>query len=715
MVLYLKKISMHRFIILLTISTIFFSCKSQTSEQMSKEHKYTNNLIHETSPYLLQHAHNPVNWHAWNKETLELAKKENKLLLISIGYAACHWCHVMEHESFEDSTVAAIMNEHFINVKVDREERPDVDQIYMNAVQLITGRGGWPLNSIALPDGRPFWGGTYFPKENWIKILTQIAELYKNDPTKVEEYAQKLTEGIQQSDLIPLKTEEADFKLTELEAAIQKWLPSMDLKNGGKMGAPKFPMPNNIQFLLRYGIQKNDTQIKDYVNTTLTQMAFGGINDQIGGGFARYSVDDHWHIPHFEKMLYDNAQLISLYANAYLATKNPLYKQVVDETTLFIERELYNETGYFYSSLDADSLTENKELEEGVYYVWTKDELQKIIGSDFNLFSNYYNVNLYGKWEKDKYNLIRKFSDNDFAKKNNITEESLTKKISQWKKVLLEEREKRNKPRLDDKTLTSWNALMLKAYVNAYTVFNDEHFLKIALKNAYFISHKQIKEDGGLFRNFKNGKSNIEAYLEDYATTIDAFILLYEATFDENWLIQAKQLTDYCFDHFYDDKSKMFFFTSDKDAELISRNIEIDDNVIPSSNSIMANNLFKLGHYYENKMYNSNAKIMLNNIEENAMNYGAGASNWLNLYANYLGDFYEIAISGPDAKEKLKEINQNYIPNKLLVGSTTDSNLPLLKYKFSEKETTIFICINGACQMPENETQKALKQIKVQF
>ena len=657
----------------------------------------------------------PLNWHAWNEETLALAKKENKLLLISIGYAACHWCHVMEHESFEDSTVAAIMNEHFINVKVDREERPDVDQIYMNAVQLITGRGGWPLNTVALPDGRPFWGGTYFPKDNWVKILNQIADLYKNDPKKAEEYAQKLTEGIQQSDIIPLKTGEADFKLSELDEAVQKWLPTMDFKNGGRKGAPKFPMPNNMQFLLRYGIQKNDGTINDYVNTTLTQMAYGGINDQVGGGFARYSVDDRWHIPHFEKMLYDNAQLVSLYANAYSATKNPLYKQVAYETTQFVERELYTKEGAFYSSLDADSMTENDKLEEGAYYVWTKEELQKIIKSDFDLFAKYYNINSFGRWEKDKYNLIRNSSDKDFAKKNNITEENLLKKVQQWRKVLLSEREKRNRPRLDDKTLTSWNALMLKAYANAYTIFNEEHFLKVALKSAYFISHKQIKEDGGLYRNYKNGKSNIEAYLEDYATTIDAFITLYEVTFDENWLLQAKQLTDYCFDHFYDDQSKMFFFTSDKDEKLISRKIEIDDNVIPSSNSIMANNLFKLGHYYENKNYSNNAKIMLNNIKENIHNYAAGASNWLILYSNYLGEFYEIAISGKDAKEKLKEINQNYIPNKLLVGSTKESSLPLLSYKYSDNETTIYICIDGACQLPENETKKALKQIKIQF
>ena len=704
-----------KFILLTFIITIFFSCNSQNKREMTIKHAFTNDLIHETSPYLLQHAHNPVNWHAWNKETLDLAKKENKLLLISIGYAACHWCHVMEHESFEDSTVAAIMNEHFINVKVDREERPDVDQIYMNAVQLLTGSGGWPLNCIALPDGRPIWGGTYFPKDNWIQALTKVADLYKNNPEKAEEFAAKLTDGVKQSDLITLNTEQPLFTTTDLDQAVVEWRPTMDFKNGGRMGAPKFPMPNNYQFLLRYGFQANNNEIQEYVKTSLTKMAYGGLYDQIGGGFARYSVDDHWHIPHFEKMLYDNAQLISLYSNAYLTDKNPLYKEVVFETTKFIERELYNEIGAFYSSLDADSKTATGELEEGAYYVWTKPELESVLQKDFDLFSDYYNVNLYGKWEKETYHLIRTQSDEEFSKKHNISIDEIKEKIQNWKSVLLKERNKKPLPRLDDKTLTSWNALMLKAYVNAYTTFNEEQFLKIALKNAHFIISKQLKEDGGLYRNYKNGKSSIEAYLEDYATVIDAFITLYEATLDENWLQTAKQLTDYCFDHFYDTKSKMFFFTSDKETNLITRKMEIDDNVIPSSNSIMANNLFKLGHYYENKHYSTNAKAMLNNVKENSLKYGAGASNWLNLYANYAGNYYEIAIVGENAKEKLKEINHNYIPNKLIVGSIKESNLPLLAYKYSKNQTTIFVCVDGACQLPVSEPKEAFKQIKTSF
>ena len=694
---------------------LVYSCKESKDQTMEQDNKFTNNLINETSPYLLQHAHNPVNWYAWNDETLELAKKENKLLLISVGYAACHWCHVMEHESFEDSTVASIMNENFINVKVDREERPDVDQVYMNAVQLLTGRGGWPLNCVALPDGRPIWGGTYFPKENWMNALTQLADLYKNEPEKAEEYAVKLTEGIQQSGLIQLNEEVANFSKEELQGSIESWLPTMDLKNGGRTGAPKFPMPGNLQFLLRYAVQSDNQQIMDYVNTSLTKIAYGGIFDHVGGGFSRYSVDDHWHVPHFEKMLYDNAQMVSLYAKAYLVTKNPLYKEIVYRTTEFVEAELYKDIGAFYSSLDADSDNEDGELEEGAYYVWKKNELELILGDDFKLFASYYNVNGYGKWEEGKYHLIRSISKEEFQNENSISHDQLEEKLNQWHKMLSDERNKRDRPRLDDKTLTSWNALMLKGYVDAYSVFKEKRFLDIALKNAHFIINNMMKEDGGLYRNFKNDQSNIEAYLEDYATVADAFISLYEVTLDENWLQTSKQLTDYCFDHFYDDNSKMFFFTSNKEQGLIARKVESDDNVIPSSNSIMANNLFKLGHYYANKHYTDNAKTMLNNVKETAIGYGSGASNWLNLYSNYLGDFYEVAIVGSEAQERLKELNEQYIPNKLIVGSIKESSLPLLQYKYNQKETTIYVCVDGACKLPVKETEKALGQMHSSF
>ena len=705
---------LNKILLLFIISLLLTNCNSQNKKTMA-DHTYTNALINETSPYLLQHAHNPVDWYAWNDETLALAKKENKLMLISVGYAACHWCHVMEHESFEDTTVAKIMNQHFINIKVDREERPDVDQIYMNAVQLMTGRGGWPLNCIALPDGRPLWGGTYFPKDNWINALEQIAKLYKEDPAKAEEYAAKLTEGVKQSDLIAVNTDESSFTITELDQIVSNWEKHMDTKMGGRNGAPKFPIPNNYQFLLRYAKQTDNDKILDYVNTSLSKMAYGGIFDQVGGGFARYSVDAKWHIPHFEKMLYDNGQMVSLYANAYLATKDPLYKDIVYRTTRFVERELMNDNGAFYSSLDADSDNEEGELEEGAFYVWKKEELQQIIKDDYDLFSDYYNINNTWKWEHDTYNLHRTKSDAEIAKNYKISVNELTQKVSQWQHTLLTERAKKSRPRLDDKTLTSWNALMLKGYIDAYHVFDDEHFLERALKNANFILHVQSKEDGGLFRNFKNDKSTINAYLEDYATVVDAFISLYEVTLDEKWLHSAKQLTNYCFDHFFDDKSNLFFFTSDKDKGLITRKIDTDDNVIPSSNSIMANNLFKLGHYFSNKKYTNTAKQMLHNVKDRALKYGAGASNWSLLYTNLLGDFYEVAIVGKDAKQKLKEFNAVYIPNKLIVGSITESSLPLLEYKYNENETTIYVCIDGACKLPVNETEKALKQINIKL
>ena len=704
---------MNRFAYLFFIISII-SCTSQPEKKML-EHKYTNNLIKETSPYLLQHAHNPVDWHAWNKETLELAKKENKLLLISIGYSSCHWCHVMEHECFEDEEVAAVMNQNFINIKVDREERPDIDQVYMNAIQLMTGRGGWPLNCIALPDGRPIWGGTYFPKENWINALNQLANLYSETPEKAIEYAEKLTEGVKNSDLILLNTAPKEFSVSDLKSSVEEWKQYMDFDLGGRKGAPKFPMPNNYQFLLRYAIQAEDTEILNYVNTALTNMAFGGMYDQIVGGFSRYSVDEKWHVPHFEKMLYDNGQLVSLYAEAYQATKNELYKNTVYHTLQFIERELTTSEGAFYSSLDADSINKKGTLEEGAYYVWTKEELIAILGMDFELFSDYYNVNHYGFWEHDNYVLIRKGTTSEISKKHSISIEELENKVTAWQKTLLKERNKKDKPRLDDKSLTSWNALMLKGYINAYTVFNDPHFLEVAIKNATFIYTKQLQENGNLNHNYKNEKSSINGYLEDYAAVIDAYIALYEATLNEVWLNTAKQLTDYTFDHFYDTKSGMFYFTSNEDPNLITRKMEIEDNVIPASNSIMARNLFKLSHYFSNDYYLNTSKQMLHNVQKKTQKYGSDYSNWLQLMCDFTGYFYEIAVSGDKAMDKILQINKQYIPNKLIAGSTKKSNLPLMEGRFSESETLIYICVDGACQLPVSETKKALNQLKISF
>src|SRR5690554_101292 len=698
-----------KYVPLLVIS-ILISCQGQTKDSM--KHAYTNNLIHETSPYLLQHAHNPVDWNPWNDTVLAQAKKENKLILISVGYAACHWCHVMEHESFEDTEVAQLMNSKFINIKVDREERPDIDQVYMNAVQLMTGSGGWPMNVVALPDGRPVWGGTYFRKEQWMSALEQISDLYKRSPEKLYEYADKLEKGIKAMDVVTLNKEEAEFNIEYIDATVKKWEVHFDHQFGGLKRAPKFMMPNNYHFLLRYAYQNNDKELQNFVNLTLTQMAYGGLYDQVGGGFSRYSTDVNWHIPHFEKLLYDNAQLVSLYSDAYLITKNPLYRDIVYETLAFVERELTAGNGAFYSSLDADSTTPEGRLEEGAFYVWEKEELQHLLGSDFEMFSDYYNVNDYGFWENKHYVLIRKDSDKEIVMKYNLSLEVLTKKKAEWKQLLLKTREKKSRPRLDDKTLTSWNALMIKGYVDAYRVFGEERFLKTAEKNANFILNNQLREDGGLNHNYKNNTSTINGYLEDYAATIDAYLALYENTLNDKWLLTARDLSNYVFDYFYEKANSMFYFTSNQDALLVSRNTEYRDNVIPASNSMMAKNLFKLSRYFDNNYYSKTAISMLNNVKPEMQEYGSNYSNWFDLMLNYTQPFYEVVIAGPEAHGKIKNLNLEYIPNKIVAGTTQESSLPLLENRFSRNETFIYVCVNQACKLPVKEVSEAIKQLK---
>ena len=680
-----------------------FACSKNDS-------KKGNDLVNETSPYLLQHAYNPVNWKAWNENTLKLAKKQNKLIVISIGYSSCHWCHVMEEESFENDSIAKIMNDSFINIKVDREERPDVDKVYMNAVQLMTGKGGWPLNCITLPDGRPVFGGTYFTKEQWSKILKDVSKLYKENPQKVEEYAQRVTEGIQTSELITLNKEEAVFKNEEIIAGINLSREQLDTINGGFKGAPKFPMPNTLDYLLRYQYHFNEPELFKYIKKSLTKMAYGGIYDQIGGGFSRYSVDNRWHIPHFEKMLYDNAQLVSVYSKAYLQDKNELYKNIVKETLAFVNDELNANNGAFYSSLDADSKNENNELEEGVFYTWTKQELKALI-KDYKLFANYYNVNTTGFWENDLYVLIRDQSVTEFAKKNKLTKDELKQKIADWKSTLTLARNKRNKPNLDDKILTSWNALMLQGYIDAFRAFDDNEYLDKAVKIAEFLVKNQLRGDGGLNRNFKNGKSTINGYAEDYATVIQAFISLHEVTLNEKWLLLSKKIMEYTITHFFDSTSGMFFYTSNEDPNLIARKTEVIDGVISSSNSIIGNNLFKLGHYFSDKKMTKITEQMLNNLKIEITKNPLGYSNWMHLMTNLTQPFYEVAVVGENANSVTKELFKKYLPNILISASDKESELPLLEYKYIEGETLIYVCVNGACKLPLADISKAIKSI----
>lgn len=670
-----------------------------------------NELSLETSPYLLQHAQNPVHWKAWNEQSLELAQNQQKLIIVSIGYSACHWCHVMEHETFENEEAATTMNQHFISIKVDREERPDIDTLYMKAVQIMSGRGGWPLNAVCLPDGRPVWGGTYFKKDEWIETLEQLQHLYENNPAKMVEYAEKLHQGIESLNLIELNLA-INFNIEILEPLVQKWAKSFDDEFGGLARAPKFMMPSNYKFLLRYGFQTQNKEILDFVNLTLTKMAYGGLFDTVDGGFSRYSVDLKWHIPHFEKMLYDNGQLVSLYADAYKLTQNPLYKEVIEKTLNFVSKELLTKEGGFYSALDADSLTENQHLEEGAFYVWKKEELQSLLKTDFDLFSNIFNINEFGYWEEQNYVLIQKEPLEDIAQKNNISVKSLAQKKTLWEKLLYQEREKRSKPRLDDKCLTSWNVMMLKGFVDAYKALENEKYLNIALQNATFISNFLWKEEGNLHRNYKNGKSTINAFLEDYAHLIQAFIALYQATFNEKWLIDAKQLADYCLEHFFDEQHGFFAFSSDLDEALISKNYETEDNVIPASNSVMAENLYTLSVYFGNQYYQKTAQEMLQKIVPN-IDYPSAFSNWMHLFLNFTAFENELAITGPDALQFSTAINKRYVPHITLAASTKQSALPFLKNRHSENKNMFFLCQNQVCQLPTEDFEELKKQIKM--
>ena len=675
-------------------------CRLQTADCMP------NALQHETSPYLLQHANNPVNWYPWGEEALAKARAENKLILVSIGYSACHWCHVMEHESFEDEAVAEIMNRYFVSIKIDREERPDIDQIYMYAVQLMTGSGGWPLNCICLPDQRPIYGGTYFRKEDWKKLLLNLAAFWEQKPAEAEDYAVKLTEGIRESEKITFLNKETDYSQDDLKAIYQAWTAYFDWKEGGYNRAPKFPLPNNWSFLLRYAHLMNDEQADAITHFTLQKMAFGGIYDHIGGGFARYSVDERWHVPHFEKMLYDNAQLVSLYTEAYQHEAQDLYKQVVQETLAWVEREMRAENGGFYSALDADS-----EGVEGKFYTFTKEEIDHLLGADAAIFNSYYNLTDAGNWEEERTNvLFRNLKDTELARQFGMSADELIEVIKRSKERVFQYREQRVKPGLDDKILASWNGMMLKAYADAYRVFGNPEYLYSAIKNAEFLLKNMCSPDGALYRNFKAGKSTIPAFLDDYAFVAEGLTALYEASFDEKWLQKAKLLADYAIAHFADESSGMFFYTSDRAEALIARKQEIMDNVIPASNSVMAHVLMKLGHLYDESAFLARAEQMLRNVHPKIKTYGSAYSNWANLLLNQVFGYNEIAITGNDFEQKRAELDRYYIPNKILLGGSAGS-LPLLQDKWGD-ETRIFVCRNKTCQLPVTQVSEALKQIQ---
>lgn len=689
------------FILLALHLLLFTACANEKTNK--EKYMYTNKLIDESSPYLLEHAHNPVNWYPWGKEALEKAARENKPIIISIGYAACHWCHVMEHESFSDPEVAKVMNEHFVAIKVDREERPDIDNLYMAASILQNGRGGWPLNAFALPDGRPFFAGTYFPKENWVGLMEQISHLYKNEYEKLVENAEALNEGI--------ATQNLDFlndKHTEIngyEDFFETMHNRIDEQFGGLTGAPKFPMPSVWDFLLQYSYLTGSESAYDNVMFTLERIALSGTYDQLGGGFARYATDMNWKIPHFEKMLYDNGQLISTYSNAYKAEHNSLFRDIVYQTVDFLERELMNDKFGFYSSLNADS-----EGEEGKFYIWEYSEIKKVLtDAEFKLVEDYYGIIEHGNWEEDKNILHTKITLENYALKKSLDYSDTQKLLQSAKSKLFEVRKSKIRPSLDDKVITSWNALMISGLCNAYSAFSDERFLNLALKNADFLTKNMLSKNGNLKRIYKDGKVTISAFLDDYTLLAKALLDLYQVTFDKKWLDYSAKITEYTFNNFEDKETKFYHYTHSEDNELSAKTMELQDNVIPASNSVMANLLFDLGHILYNEKYVEKAKKMLGNISEGVVKSPTYHSNWALLQGKIERGVYEVAIVGKDATKLANEMQSQYLPNCLYVGGT-EENLPLLKGRLTTG-TTIYVCKDKVCNLPTTEVEKAVKQV----
>lgn len=657
-----------------------------------------NRLAKSTSPYLLQHANNPVDWFEWGTEALQKAKAEDKPILVSIGYSSCHWCHVMEHESFENTQIAAIMNEHFVCIKVDREERPDIDQIYMDAVQAMQQHGGWPLNVFLTPEQIPFYGGTYFPPQQWGQLLQQIHKTFEVKRTEINQSAEDLKNHLQTSDLQRFsKNSEAAFKSENLDSMFQILESRFDKTWGGIEKAPKFVMPSIWLFLLRYYSATKNESALHMVTHTLQQLAYGGIYDQLGGGFSRYSVDAEWFAPHFEKMLYDNGQLLSLYAEAYSITKDELFKNVIYEIVNWLECEMMHAEGGFYSALDADS-----EGVEGKFYTWTTEEINKILGKSARHFNSYYQITEEGNWEHGR-NILRR--------DKNTKDENITEELKAQKQKLLAERAKRIKPGLDDKIITGWNAMTIQGLIDAYKALQDSKFLNLALKAIDFIETNLIV-NSKVHRAFKNKHSQTEGFLEDYAFLIQAYTSLYQVTFNEAWLQKATTYTDYVQEHFYDAAEGYFYFTSNGAEALIARKKEIFDNVIPSSNSVMARNLFTLGVILDREDWKKQATEMVSKLSSLITGEPGYMCHWGVLLSEIINQPVEIVISGENAKTQRAELHTYYLPYSITVGSATKSNLPLLQGREPKPgETLIYICRNKTCQLPVTTIDEALAQL----
>lgn len=654
--------------------------------------KKPNRLISQHSPYLKQHAYNPVDWYPWGKEAFEKAKKENKLLIISIGYASCHWCHVMEKESFEDEEIAEIMNTHFVSIKVDREEHPDVDAIYMDAVQVMTGQGGWPLNVFALPDGRPIVGGTYFPKAQWKNLCLHLANLWKNDPDRVYEYAEKLHQVLQELQLDGLNLKPTSVSDKDLKETIAQWKTYMDAEWGGEKKTPKFILPSNWITLLNYALVENDSTLRQFVFFTLERIAKGGIFDHVGGGFARYSTDRFWHIPHFEKMLYDNAQLLLLYTIAYAVSKNPVFQIVVEKTVHFLFTEL-SDGSLFYSALDADS-----EGEEGKYYTWTYEELNSLLPEACKEeFLNLFQIQPDGNWEDGK-NVLW-IPEGDFPVNNPCIENALN--------ILLQERKKRVPPETDTKILTGYNALTLKALLIAGRYLDHPEWIQKAIHFEQILRQKLYHPEMGLAHQYLPDTFQ-PAYLEDYAFYIDLLIELFSSTGNPSYITFAQNLLKQVFQQF--DRFPPYFVMSPNSPLILKA--PLYDNVVPSPNSIMAYNLYRLGILLGEPSYLQRAEKMVSHLANSFLQHPSYFGNWLNLFFHFHYPSYEVVICGPNAKSQAQPFLSTYRPFLFVCFTEQPSNLPIFQGRFPTEDITLFyVCERGICHLPLRDQEKALKQV----
>ncbi|MFD0799399.1 thioredoxin domain-containing protein [Maribacter chungangensis] len=687
------------FVSVLSALVLLASCK-EASQNSTEEHPYTNALINETSPYLLQHAHNPVDWRPWSQAALDEAKEKKKLVLVSIGYSSCHWCHVMEEETFANDSIAKIMNENFINIKVDREERPDVDQIYMTAVQLMQGNGGWPLNVITLPNGKPLYGGTYHTKEQWGQVLTEISKLYNEDPAKAEEYSDMVAEGIQEVNLISPATDFENLTQEALTESLTNWKPNWDTVWGGEKSMEKFMLPVNLDFLLDYALLTDDSEVLQQVELSLDKMAMGGIYDHVAGGFYRYSTDTEWKVPHFEKMLYDNGQMLSLYAKAYKVFRKERYKDIVQGTIRFLEREMKSPDGAYYAALDAQS-----EGKEGKFYVWNEAELKEVLTTDFEVFSAYYNIQKANAWEDDTYVLHSTVADSQFITDHGLSAAQLSALKATWHEKLLQARDKRIRPRTDDKILISWNALVINGYVDAYEALGTEAYLETA-KNILKSLKTNGYYNGELGHSYKEDSKHIPAFLEDYSLLANAALNLYSVSLNPDYLKLAEDLTKTAQEKFKDPASGMYRYNQGN--ELIAQIIKTDDGVLPSPNAIMAQNLLLLGHIYYDKEAMKKAKTMLSSMvpvtKENPYSY----AKWNSLLLQSTYPFYEVAIVGKDAKSLLAAMSNQYVPNTLLVGSSVESELALFEGRYTDEGTFIYVCRDHTCKLPVKTVNEAI-------